>query len=910
MANHNRTPAKQPHIAWRISKGFLHILGRVILWIMILGATLAVIAAIAGVIFYNKFSDYLKTDVIPKSEEYADSLQLDNISLPQTSILYCRDPETGTYRELQQLYSSQNRIWVSYDEIPKDLVNAAVAIEDRRFNDHDGVDWLRTLSAVQNFVGGDSSFGASTITQQLIKNLSKEDDVTVNRKVQEIFRALAVEQQYTKEEIMEWYLNTIYLGEGCYGVQSAAEVYFAKDVGELTTAECACLIAITNNPSLYDPYIAPQSNRKRQLTILSEMYNQGYISTKSAYDAAKGQEMLFRNGLYDSEEYLCAECGFEGERSDYDKDGSHFYCPQCGVENLSVDSNTGYSYFVDTVYRDVVEDLCKQYELSELAAQQLLLTGGYKIYTTMDPVAQAQVDKVYEDLDNVPNTVSIQQLQSAIVLVDNVTGDIIAMSGGVGEKEGSLTFNRAESRLPTGSAIKPLAVYAPAIEAGLITPNSVYEDSSIYEDQDWPQNSSRSYAGMTNVLEGVKQSLNTISVKVLKDLTVEASYAFLTQKLGFTTLVDRTESGGKEYTDIALAPLGLGELTYGMTVREMTQAYATFPNNGVFREARTYTSVVDSEGNVILDNTQESHTAMSERTSFYINYMLRKVVEEGTGTPGYISNMTACGKTGTSNNNQTRWYAGYTPYYTAVVWCGYDEMEQIVLSDSYTNPAIVMWRQVMRPLHEGLEWKGFSQPNDVGYYNLCIDCGKLAEDFCKTEVRGDRTAKFPLYWQDAPKDKCDCHIKVSICEATGKVCNDYCSHVPGNTVKEVSMLIFNKDWKEKKDEPYVYNEKKPETFCTLHNLLSVVIPPDPPATDPGTGGTVTPAPSLPQHDPTTPGTLPETQPNTTTAPETQPNTTIAPETRPNTTVAPETRPEASESIPHTQWYEGRIITGG
>ncbi len=903
MNEHNRTPAEQPHIAWRITQGFLHILGRLLLWVLILTATLGAVGFVAGKIFYDKFSEYLRSDVIPKAEEYAHSIQLDNISLAQTSILYCRDPETGTYRELQQLYSAQNRIWVSYEDIPKDLIHAAIAIEDRRFLEHDGVDWLRTLSAVQNFVGGDSSFGASTITQQLIKNLSSEDDVTVNRKVQEIFRALAVEKEYTKEEIMEWYLNTIYLGEGCYGVQSAAKVYFAKDVGELTTAECACLIAITNNPSMYDPYIAPNSNLKRTRIILAEMYDQGYIATEDAYEVAKTQELVLRNGLYDNETYVCSACGFEGERSDYNKEDSRFYCPDCSTENPQVKSNTGYSYFVDTVYRDVVEDLCKTMGISELAAQQLLLTSGWKIYTTMDPNVQSLVDDVYENVENVPKTVSIQQLQSAIVVIDNETHDIVAMSGGVGEKEGSLTFNRAESRLPTGSAIKPLAVYAPALDAGLITPATVYEDSSIYEDQDWPQNSSRTYAGLTNVLEGVKQSLNTISVKVLKDLTLDASYAFLTQKMGITTLVENTESGGKEYTDIAYAPLGLGELTYGMTVREVTQAYATFPNNGVFCEARTYTSVIDPEGNIILDNTQESHTAISERANYYMNYMLQQVVSTGTGTPAYISNMPSAGKTGTSNNNQTRWYAGYTPYYTAVVWCGYDEMEQIVLSDSYTNPAIVMWRQVMRPLHANLDWKSFRTPSEVGTYTLCADCGKLAEEFCKTEVRGDRTIKLPLYWQDAPKDKCDCHIEVEICEGSGKVCNDYCSLVPGNTVKKVSMLIFNKDWKVKKDEPYVYNPEKKETVCDLHNMLSIIIPPDP-TTDPNTGGGGTVVPDSPN--------LPNYSPETTPTPsmgETAPATT-APGPLPEST-APMTDPVTSEiGNPNTRWYEGPIQTGG
>ena len=358
MARKAPRPAKRPNIAWRISRVFLHILGNIVLWAMIVVGTFALIAAISGTIFMTKFSDYLKNDVIPKSREWAQSMQLDTISqshsamneyaensgvesvfLSQTSIMYYTDPATGDYVELQQLFSSENRIWVSYKDIPQDLVNAAVAIEDKRFNEHDGVDWLRTLSAVRNFVGGDSSYGASTITQQLIKNLTQEDDVTVSRKSQEIFRALALEELYTKEEIMEWYLNTIYLGEGCYGVQTAAEVYFAKDVSELTTAECASLIAITNNPSLFDPYINEENNRERQLIILNEMRSQGYITSDAALEAAKNQEMIFHNGLYDEDTYRCAACGFEGPRSEYNELDGRYYCPNCETQNHTVSPN-------------------------------------------------------------------------------------------------------------------------------------------------------------------------------------------------------------------------------------------------------------------------------------------------------------------------------------------------------------------------------------------------------------------------------------------------------------------------------------------------------------------------------------------------------------------------------------------
>lgn len=817
MKDQAQTPAKKPSTAWRIIRVILHVIGQILLWLMVIGATVALIVAVSGSIFMAKFSDYLKTDVIPKANEYAEALELGNISLAQTSIIYYTDPATGEPRELQQLYAAENRIWVSIDEIPEDMYNAAVAIEDKRFPEHDGVDWLRTLSAVRNFAGGDSSYGASTITQQLIKNLSQEDDVTVNRKVQEIFRALAVEERYSKKEVMEWYLNTIYLGQGCYGVQSASEVYFGKDVSELTTAECASIIAITNNPSLYDPYINPENNRERQLTILMEMRDQGYIESDYDYDTATSQEMLFHNGRYDEDTYVCGSCGFEGVRSSYYKEDGAYYCPNCSAQNYAVNDNHAYSYFVDTVYRDVVNGLCEEFDISENAAVQKLLTGGYSIYSTINPQAQDIIDNVYEDPSNVPGTISTQQLQSAVVLIDNATGDIVAMSGGVGEKETSLSLNRAtQSKLPTGSSIKPISVYAPALEAGVITPATVLSDSPLYDN--WPQNDSRYYSGHCTVLRGVTSSLNTMSVKTLDRLGLQNSYDFLTQKMGITTLVRDLDIGGRQYSDIAYAPLALGELTYGLTVREMTQAYATFPNGGVFREARTYTKVVDPDGKVILDNTQESHTAISAKTDFYINYMLQRAVSSGTGGAAYKGNVAVAGKTGTSSNNQTRWFAGYTPYYTAVVWCGYDEPEQIRLSGSYVNPAISMWRQVMDPLHENLEYREFPWADGVSYYSICSDCGKLATEACEMDVREDgenRVSTICLFWEDAPDEECDCHVVVKICEESGKIATEYCEQAEGNSVREVGRMLTSAAWEWDAGEYYVYDPDSAHT-CPIH----------------------------------------------------------------------------------------------
>ncbi len=831
MNQYESSSAKRPPLAWRITRVFLHITGKVLLWALVVIGTAALITAVAGMIFMTKFSAYLRADVIPRAEEYAEALELDRVSLAQTSVIYYTDPETGKAQELQKLYATENRTWVSYESIPRALVNATIAIEDKRFPDHNGVDWVRTMSAVKNFAGGDASYGASTITQQLIKNLSQEDDVTINRKVQEIFRALAVEERYSKKEIMEWYLNTIYLGEGCYGVQSAAETYFGKDVSELTTAECAAIIGITNNPSLYDPYVRPANNRKRQLTILREMYDQGYLQ-EAEYEQAKAQEMDFHGRNSSTKTYTCPSCGFAGTRSEYEERTGGFYCPECGTLNYAISTNSYYSYFTDTVYRDVINDLREKYGYSYVAAQQKLLTGGYQIYSTLNPTVQATVDSVYENTDNLPETRSIQQLQSAIVIIDNQTGDIIAMYGGIGKKEGNLTLNRATmSKLPTGSSIKPIAVYAPALEAGLITPASVIEDSPMTGEGEtpWPQNYYRNYSGPCTILRGLSTSLNTISVKTLELLGLQNSYNFLTQKLGISTLVESWEQGGRHYTDVAYAPLGLGEQTFGLTVREMTQAFAVFPNNGIYRDARTYTLVTDAEGNVILDNSQESHSALGEKASFYMNYMLEYTTKYGYSNKARLSGMTSAGKTGTSSNNNAQWYAGYTPYYTAVVWCGYDTPEQIVMTDgSTTNPGITMWKKVMEPLHKGLKDQPFYQPSSAESYRICADCGLLAGEACEKDVRDgvNRVVEITLLPEDVPTEACTCHALVKICGESGKYATDYCELYPGNTVTTRGMLIYNDTWKVNKNKSWVFNPVTAE-YCPLHTHAPAGLPTEP-----------------------------------------------------------------------------------
>jgi penicillin-binding protein 1A len=577
---------------------------------------------------------------------------------------------------MQNLYAEENRVWVTSDEIPENLVYATIAIEDKDFLKHQGVDWYRTAGAFVNmFLGMKNTFGGSTITQQLIKNLTEDNEATVQRKILEIFRALEFERNYSKEEIMEWYLNYVYFGEGCYGVYSASYLYFGKPVSELDLAECASLIGITNNPSEFDPYISRDRNKYRQELILFEMKDQGII-TEEEYDAAVAEELNFQRG----EE-----------------------------EDAPVKV---YSWYVDQVITDVIDDLSKKYDISEKVASQLVYSGGYQIYSNMDPEIQAAVDSVYNDTENLPyvSSKSGQQLQSAITIIDPKNGYVVATAGGMGEKTSSRGWSRAVNSLrPPGSSIKPLSVYAPALELGLILPNTVLDDTPymVLDDSFWPVNVDGIYSGLTTVYNAVRVSKNTIAVKLLSQVTPDFSYECLTNKFGITSLVKQQEKDGKILSDIDLAPLALGGLTNGVSTLEMAAAYSVFANDGIYTEPTTYSKVLDSAGNVILDNTPKSSVVLSEKTVFYINNMLEGVVSSGTGTRARFDDMTIAGKTGTTSSKKDTWFVGYTPYYVGAVWVGYDAQERI---DVKISQPPILWQKVMSKVHEGLENKTLKAP--------------------------------------------------------------------------------------------------------------------------------------------------------------------------------------------------------
>ena len=792
----------------------------------VLGSVLLVLA-ISLVIFACIFTAYLRNYLMPQV-----SFSLDSFRLNQTSVIYYQDKSTGEYQALQNLYGEENRIWASYKDIPTNLVYATVAIEDKRFFQHNGVDWLRSMKASANlFLGGGSAYGASTVTQQLVKNLTNDKEVTVRRKLVEIFRALEMEKQYSKEEIMEWYLNTIYLGEQAYGVRTAAYTYFGKDVSQLDLAECASLIAITNNPSIYDPYISEKTkanNKERQTNILYEMWHQGYIS-ESDYQNAKAEELNFQYADSSTE---------TGDNSDY------------------------YSYFVDQVIRDVVDDLASVTGYDTEVINRMILGGGYQIYSTIDVDVQNAAEEVYENLDNIPKTDSTyQQLQSGIVIIDNETGDIAAIVGGVGQKEGSLTLSRAtQSLLSPGSTIKPLAVYAPALELGLITPATVYDDTPFtFGSTPWPKNEDETYHGLTNILDAMKRSTNTVAVKVLDDVGLDYAYQYAVDEMHLNSLVDEYELNGVSYTDKSYWSLALGGMVRGVTIRDMAAAYASIENKGVYRKARTYTKVLDSDGNVVLDNTQSSNENMSEKTAYYLTYMMEETVKDGTGQEAQVPGIDTAGKTGTTSDDKDRWFAGYTGYYTGVVWCGYDQPQEVVLEDdSIENPASVLFNEVMTKVHEGKENKAFEKPSSVVEVQVCQDSGRLPNEWCTKDVRGDRTISVMLDSSDAPTAYCDTHVETNLCTAgdTLHVAGDYCA--ARGTVEQYGMLNISRQFPIAgivvADQQYCigtltkrsgYSEARCDTMdpvnktCTIHTSNRTT------TTTTGTTGavTVTPTPS-------------------------------------------------------------------
>ncbi len=682
-------------------------IGFVLLTLFLIGMTTAAMCLGAFVLYLN---------LVIKPE--AD-LDVNGLSMKFNSVIYYND-EDGQQQTLQKLASEENREWVSKDNIPDYLSEAFVSIEDQRFYDHKGVDWKRTFGAAVHWIlPGGNSYGGSTITQQLVKNMTEDNDYSVKRKVTEIMRALTLEKKVNdKDTILELYMNIIYFGKNAYGVQTASKTYFNKPVDQLDLAECALIAGLTQNPAAYNPFKYPDAAKERQKAVLYKMYEQGYIS-KSEYNQAVNEPLNYQ-------------------------------------ENTSgQQQKKAYSYFTDMVITDVINDLESQLGYSETYARSLVTSGGLSIYATVDKNVQDTMESVFEDSSNFPSiSEDGSKPQAAMMVVDPQTGHILGVVGGRGEKNESLVLNRAtQSKRSPGSSLKPLATYAPALDQGLITPYSVLTDMPLFNNDGkaWPRNENRTYAGQTTIMQAVADSTNTIAVGVMDKLTPQSAYNFLTEKLGFKSL---------SKSDIDYAPMALGGLTDGVTVREMAQGYTALANYGEYSTAVSYTKVVDANGETILSNEDNKPTQVFENpesTPYYVNDLLTNAVENGTGKLAAISGMDVAGKTGTTTDNKDRWFAGYTPYYVGVCWFGYDE--GYGLPSLQPNPAVALWADVMDELHENKESKRFNQPNEDDFVEAeyCLDSGMAPSKACYADVRGSRVATGKFYKDDVPTEECTMH---------------------------------------------------------------------------------------------------------------------------------------------------------
>lgn len=658
-----------------------------------------------------------------------------------------------------ELKGEQNRVVVKHSDIPDYMREAFISIEDERFYSHNGVDFKRfagaALSYVINF--GHADYGGSTITQQLVKNITLNKQDSVPRKIQEAWQAMQLEKLVNnKDDILDNYMNRITTGINVYGVQAASKKYFGKDVKDLTLAECASIAGITKNPSRYSPTNEKwqAENIKRQRVILSKMYELGYVS-KSDYEAALAQKLVFTTSS----------------------------------NTTATKPKVVFSYFVDQVIDDVSADLAAKKGITKDEATLELNNRGYKIYSTMDMNVQKEVDKVFTNDHYFPSPiVNGQHPQAAIVITDPWSGEVKGMYGGYGEKKASRILNRAtQSKRQPGSSLKPIAVYGPSIDTGLITASTVIDDAPVHLNYQnkadlYPKNFTGYYSGLTTIKDAIKASVNVVASKVWMNLGPDLSLKYLKD--------DGIDLNKSEDGNVSIA---MGGLTHGVSPLSMAAAYNPFASDGEYKEPITYTKVLDSEGNVILEKKllQNKKIVYKEETAFIMTNMLKAVCNSSGGTAYYPNDyidehrgeilgqiqggkMPTAGKTGTTSADKDRWFMGYSPYYVAAVWYGYDSPETVKLSSGY-NPSLIIWHSVMQEIHRNLVPKDFPTPLNIVKRKVCIDSGKTPTDLCYHDPRGPRVRNesFIKNTEPSSSDYCQVHVKASVYKNTKETSGKY-----------------------------------------------------------------------------------------------------------------------------------------
>ena len=685
------------------------------------------------------------------------------------------DCEGNTLTKL--VAENSNRVYVKLDKIPLNLQHAFVAIEDERFYTHNGIDIKGIMRAGVKALTGDLHQGASTITQQLLKNnvftsWTEESSMVekFKRKFQEQYCAVQLEKQMDKDTILENYLNTINLGQGTLGVQAAAQRYFGKNAADLNISECACIACITQNPSKWNPISHPEKNAERRAEVLRKMRDQGYI-TDAEYTEALADDVYSR----------------------------------IQQVNEKTETKTIYSYFVDELTEQVLNDLQENLGYSYTQAYNALYSGGLSIYTTQDPKIQKICDEEFSNPDNFPEKTKLYlkyevtftdangdyvnlstqnfekyfkenrgsgfnsifeseedanaaieefkeaskkpgytfvsesisltpQPQSSVTILEQSTGQVKAIVGGRGTKTASLTLNRAtDTKRQPGSCFKVLAAYAPALDAAGYSLASTQVDEPYNYANGRPVKNwySDGYRGICTFRYGIEQSLNIVAVKTITDITPQLGFDYLLN-FGFSTLIERrTQADGSVTSDITQA-LALGGLTDGVTNLELTAAYATIANGGTYIKPMFYTKIIDHDGEVLIENEPKTRQVLKETTAFLLTDAMEDVVTKGTGARARFDNMAIAGKTGTTSSNVDVWFAGYTPYYTCSTWTGYDNNVHMNGS-AETNTSKTLWKAVMSRIHEGLEYKSFKMPEGITTATVCKKTGGLVTDICTAD---------------------------------------------------------------------------------------------------------------------------------------------------------------------------------
>ncbi len=702
------------------------------------------------------------TGIIDKTES-VNLEQLQNLKL--TSFVY-----DSAGNEIASLYGDENRVNVTYEKMPQHLIDAVVAIEDERFWEHSGVDVKRTAAAIFTYVvnGGESTFGGSTLTQQLIKNSTGDKERAWTRKIREWYRAITLENKLEKEDILESYLNTIYLGAGAHGVEVAAHTYFNKSVTEINIAEAATLAALIQLPEGYNPYRGEEAAKKlsdRKEVVLGKMLELEKI-TKEQYDEAIAYEIKYEKG--------------------------------------KVATGTTYTYYVDAVIEAVVEDLMEQKNASRELALQMIYNNGYKIYTPQVASVQQSIDDAFANSSWFYTDRSGTFMQAGMVVMENETGNVVGLCGGAGQKTTDLGFNRATQALrQPGSCFKPIAAYGPAFEKGISYPGMGYDDSQITIGNWTPKNYYSGYNGYVSARDAIKQSMNIPAIRAMQSVGIEYALKFA-RSLGISTF----NSNDNTLT------VALGGLTNGATVLEMTGAYATFANGGMYKEPNLYTKVVDADGEIVLERKVSPKRVMKDSTAYMITDCLETVVKSGTATSTRFNrNMAIAGKTGNTNDDKDQWFVGYTPYYTAAVWNGFDDPKPINRPYPYTSMRV--FTDVMKDIHAGLDNKQFTKPSSIVKASVCTVSGKTPTETCKsygtvtTEIFASGTV---------PTDTCSIHKTATICTASGKVATEFCPAVEDRAfiTRTETPKVKPRDW----------SRMLVTDTCPLHTSAPVVEQPD------------------------------------------------------------------------------------